>query len=162
MVRVGPLLVICKVLFGSPSRAERSKRERPCRSSIDSIAKVTIGHVFFSTPMRRDTRLDTDVQRISGFIRMKTVPRLHLVVNKKSQRWYPQQTSVLWKAAVVCFTKKVSWGAKLIFWGSFCVECTVVFTYYSKGLACMAWVVLMFQGEELPCIQMSYWNVARR
>ena len=89
MVRVGPPLVICKVLFGSPSRAERSKRERPCRSSINSIAKVTIGHVFFSTPMRRDTRLDTDVQRISGFIRMKTVPRLHLAVNEKKPKMVP-------------------------------------------------------------------------
>ena len=41
MVRVGLSLVICEVSFRSPRGVERSKREKPCRSSIDSIAKVT-------------------------------------------------------------------------------------------------------------------------
>ena len=41
VVRVGLSLVICEVSFRSPQGAERSKHEKPCRSSIDSITKVT-------------------------------------------------------------------------------------------------------------------------
>ena len=41
VVSVGHPLVICEVSFRSPQGAERSKREKPWRSSIDSIAKVT-------------------------------------------------------------------------------------------------------------------------
>ena len=68
--------------------------------------KWLIGHVFFSTPMKRDTMLTTEVQWTLGFIPIKTVPRLHPTVNKKSQRWHTQQeeTSVPQKAAAVCFT----------------------------------------------------------
>ena len=73
MVRVGHPLVICEVSSGSPQGAEGREREKPCRLSIDSIAKVGYtGHVFFSTPMKRDTRLATEVQQTPGFI--KTVP----------------------------------------------------------------------------------------
>ena len=46
MVRVGTPLVICEVLFRSPRGVERSKRKKPCRSSIDSIAKVTYWPCF--------------------------------------------------------------------------------------------------------------------
>ena len=41
VVRVGPPLVICEVSFRSLRGAEQSKREKPCKSSIDSIVKVT-------------------------------------------------------------------------------------------------------------------------
>ena len=64
-----------------------------CRSSIDSIVKVTFGHVFFLTPMKRDTMLAMEVQRTSGFIPAKTVPRLYPTVNEKSQRQYTQKAT---------------------------------------------------------------------
>ena len=41
MGRVGHPLVICEVSSGSPQGAERREREKPCRLSIDSIAKVS-------------------------------------------------------------------------------------------------------------------------
>ena len=41
VVRVGHPLVICEVSFRSPWGAECSKCEKPCRSPIHSIAKVT-------------------------------------------------------------------------------------------------------------------------
>ena len=41
MVRVGHTLVICEVSSGSPQGAEHRECEKPCRLSIDSIAKVT-------------------------------------------------------------------------------------------------------------------------
>ena len=47
VVRVGPPLVICEVSFRSPWGAERNKREKPCRLSIDSITKVTYWPPFF-------------------------------------------------------------------------------------------------------------------
>ena len=40
-IRLWPPLVIGEVSFRSLQGAECSKREKPCRSSIDSIAKVT-------------------------------------------------------------------------------------------------------------------------
>ena len=55
--------------------------------------KWLIGHVFFSMPMKKDTTLATEVQRTSGFIPVKTVPRLHVDVNEKNQRWYTQQAT---------------------------------------------------------------------
>ena len=46
-----------------------------------------------STPMKRDTTLATEVQRTTGFIAIKTVPRLHLAVNEKSQKRYTRQAT---------------------------------------------------------------------
>ena len=48
VVRVGPPIVICEVSFRSPWRAERSKREKPWRLLISSIAKVTYWPRFLS------------------------------------------------------------------------------------------------------------------
>ena len=91
VARVGLPLVICEVSFRG---VERSKREKPCRLSIDSVAKVTyFGHIFFPTPMKRDTTLATEVQWTSGFIAIKTVPGLHLAVNAKSRRRYIQHAA---------------------------------------------------------------------
>ena len=90
MVSLGLPLVICEVSFRSRLGAESSKCERPCWSSIDLIV---IGHIFFSTPMKRDTALPTEVQQTSGFILIKTVPRLNLALNEKSQRRYTQQAT---------------------------------------------------------------------
>ena len=49
--------------------------------------------------------LATEVQRTSGFIPVKTVPRLHVAVNEKvkGDTHSKQQTSALQKAAAVCF-----------------------------------------------------------
>ena len=41
VIRVGAPLVICEVLFGSLQGLECSKHEKPCRSSMNSITKVT-------------------------------------------------------------------------------------------------------------------------
>ena len=43
--------------------------------------------------MKRDTTLATEVQQTPGFIPVKTVPRLHLAVNEKSQSRYTQQAT---------------------------------------------------------------------
>ena len=93
VVRVGLSLVICEVSFRSPRGAERSKREKPCRSSIDSIAKGTYWPRFLPMPMKRDTTLGTELRWTSGFIAIKTVPGLHLGVNEKGRRRYTQQAT---------------------------------------------------------------------
>ena len=46
VVRVGHPLVICEVSSESPQGAERREREKPCRLSINSIAKVTYWPCF--------------------------------------------------------------------------------------------------------------------
>ena len=51
---MGPPLVICEVSFRSLQGVEHSKHEKPCKSSIDSIVKVTYWLRFFSMPMKKD------------------------------------------------------------------------------------------------------------
>ena len=69
-----PPLVICEVPFRSLPVAERSKREKPCRLSNDSIAKSDL--LAMSTLMKRDTTLATGVQQTLGFTPIKIVLRL--------------------------------------------------------------------------------------
>ena len=49
------------------------------------LQKWPNGHVFFSTPMKRGTTLDTEVQWSSGFTHIITVPGLYLTDSRKSQ-----------------------------------------------------------------------------
>ena len=85
VVRVGPPLVICNISFRSPWGVKHSKHEKPWRST--QLWKWPTGPVFFSTSMKRDTMLATEVQWTSGF-----KAGLHLTVNERSRRQYPQAT----------------------------------------------------------------------
>ena len=52
--------------------------------------RLVIDHVYFSTPISRNTTLTMKVQRPLGFVNIKTVLELHLAISEKSQRRYPQ------------------------------------------------------------------------
>ena len=69
VVRVEHPLVICEVSSGSPQGAESVRSRVRCRSS--RLWKWLAGYVFFSMPVKRDTRLATEVQQ-SSFIPIKT------------------------------------------------------------------------------------------
>ena len=72
VVKVGHPLVICEVSSGSPQGAERGEREKPCRLSIDSIAKVTYWPRFL---LNAYEERHTVVHRTSSFIiPIRTVP----------------------------------------------------------------------------------------
>ena len=72
VVRVGHPLVICEVSSEALKwRSVESVRSRVgCQSTW--LRKWLTGHVFFTTPMKRDTTLATEVQRTSSFIPIKT------------------------------------------------------------------------------------------
>ena len=63
-----------------------NKRWKPGWFSIASIVKATYWAHFFSTPISRSTTLTTEVQQPLGFINIKIVLDLLLVINERSQK----------------------------------------------------------------------------
>ena len=87
-VRVGHPLVVCEETLKGQSVVNVGIHVG-CQSTRSQ--KWLTGHVFFLTPMKRDTRLTTNVEGNQPF---EMIPRLHLPVIKKSQWRYTQQATI--------------------------------------------------------------------
>ena len=103
MVRVGHPLVICEVSSGSPQGAEGREREKPCRLSIDSIAKVSYWPRFL---------LNAYEERHKASYRGTADPRLYQDSSvamshcqREKQKRYTQQATIGTprKGGSVCF-----------------------------------------------------------